>query len=72
MISVVGWGTDAKLGKYWNVRNSWGTSWGENGFFRVQMGHNSLSIEDSCAWAVPGVFTDGDNFPCNEGGENCQ
>ena len=41
--------------KYWIVRNSWGTYWGENGWFRVVRGENNIGIEMECQWAVPKV-----------------
>jgi len=51
-ISIVGYGTED--GKpYWLVRNSWGTHWGENGFFKVCRGTNNIAIESDCAWATP-------------------
>ena len=34
------------------------------------MGHNSLGIESTVAWATPKAFTV-QNFPCNEDGSNC-
>jgi len=70
VISVVGWGEDPDEGPYWIVRNSWGEYWGEMGYVRVAKGHNALHLEEQCAWAVPGAFTE-TNFPCNEDGSNC-
>jgi cathepsin X len=51
-ISVVGWGVDNGT-KFWTVRNSWGTHYGESGFVRVIRGTNNIAIESDCAWATP-------------------
>lgn len=36
-VKIIGWGVEGKT-NYWICANSWGTSWGENGFFRIKEG----------------------------------
>lgn len=47
-VRIVGWGVDRSNGqylKYWIVANSWGTDWGEDGYFRIVRGRDECEIE---------------------------
>jgi C1A family cysteine protease len=37
-------GVDTGKNGYWKVRNSWGASWGENGYIRLAYGENTCDI----------------------------
>ncbi|KAJ8977053.1 hypothetical protein NQ317_000938 [Molorchus minor] len=43
-VKILGWGTDNGI-PYWLAANSWGTDFGENGFFRILRGSNNVDIE---------------------------
>merc|ERR1711998_161778 len=40
VVSVVGWGKDAQGNDYWLVRNSWGVTWGTDGFMKLVTSYN--------------------------------
>lgn len=44
-VTIIGWGSDTKNGDYWLVQNTYGSSWGEGGFFRIRRGFNEIGIE---------------------------
>lgn len=37
-VAIVGYGTTLDGTKYWTVKNSWGTGWGEEGYIRMHRG----------------------------------
>lgn len=45
-VAMVGYGVDRDNTYYWKVRNSWGKSWGEEGYFRISRGDNTCGIAD--------------------------
>lgn len=53
MMEVAGWGETKSGMKYWVVRNSWGTYWGDMGWVKFRRGVNEMLIEEHCSWAVP-------------------
>jgi hypothetical protein len=63
-VAVVGYGTgEAQNGTtlpYWNVRNSWGATWGEKGYVRMVKGQNQCGIAQA---AVQPTGVTGPNPP---------
>ena len=52
-VKIIGWGVDDQNVKYWIIANSWGESWGEQGFFRMLRGEDECGIEDEVVTGIP-------------------
>jgi cathepsin B len=45
-VRLIGWGETADGTPFWRVANSWGTAWGDHGYFNIIRGTNDCEFEE--------------------------
>ena len=50
-VAIVGYGTDDGV-DYWWIRNSWGESWGESGYMRLERGVNACGVANFASYPI--------------------
>lgn len=68
-VDIVGYGKLSNT-NYWNVRNSWGSSWGDSGYIRMRRGSNLCSIAKYAHYPVMSGKRDGSDDSDGDDGDD--
>lgn len=53
-VKMIGWGIENGI-DYWLMLSSWGTSWGNNGMFKIRKGTGECYVDTMMSAGVPEV-----------------
>ncbi|EFC49832.1 cathepsin C [Naegleria gruberi] len=51
-VLMVGWGVENGT-PYWKIKNSWSTTWGDNGYFKILRGSDECGVESDAEAGIP-------------------